>query len=172
MSITAKVGDLFSVPLGPASWGVGVVARKWKSELYLVLFKERFDALEKVGSVEIETLTPLFASSSLDAKIWHGHWPVVREGVDISMIVQPVYKVEEPSGIVAESFDRKFRREIDAHIAEQLNYRKGVAPVRLENALKAYHGLAQWDSAFDELSYDLAIASDRVTSVTILRSRN
>lgn len=162
MSIAAKVGDLFAVPLSPTAWGAGVVARKWKSELYLVFFKEQFNDLDKIRIVEIGALTPCLASSSLDAKIWHGHWPVVREGIDTSILVQPIYKVEEPGGMIAESFDRKYRCAIDADTAELLTYRKVVAPVRLENALKACHGIGQWDSIFDELSYDLAVASTRV----------
>ncbi len=165
MSVTAKAGDLFAVPLSPTAWGVGVVARKWKSELYLVLFEEKFDDLEKIRTVQVEGLTPCLASSSLDAKIWHGHWPVMREGLDTSTLVQPIYKVEEASGMIAESFDRKFRLPIDANVANHLSYRKGVAPVRLENALKAHHGLGQWDAIFDELGYGLVIASTRAVDI-------
>lgn len=163
MSIDAKIGDLFSIPLNTTgSYGLGIVAGKYKSELYLVLFEERFDDSLTIAKVQVSTLTPLFASSSLDAKIWHGHWPIVREGIDTSEIAQPVYKVEEPSGFIAESFDRKFRKVIDINVAKQLNYRKGVAPIRLENALKAHHGLAQWDNIFDELSYTTVMKSNQI----------
>jgi hypothetical protein len=161
VAITAKVGDLFSVPLNSEFWGVGIVSGRWKSELYLILFKEKFDSIDKLRNVDIESLTPLFSSSSLDAKIWHGHWPVVRVGVDTSRFVQPIYKIEEPIGFVAESFDRTIRRAIDPTLAEHFALRKGVAPVRLENALKAFHGLVPWDSVFDELKYDLAVTSNR-----------
>jgi hypothetical protein len=102
MSIIAKVGDLFSIPFNSTSFGLGVVAGKWNDELYLVLFKESFNDMGMAGKVPLNELTPILASSSLDAKLWHGHWPIIARGLDISMIKQPIYKVSEPSGIVAE----------------------------------------------------------------------
>lgn len=154
MSIATKIGDLFSVPLDTELFGVGVVAGKWKKELFLVLFSETFDNAVAISETNLGDLTPFLASSSLDAKIWHGHWPIIRRNVDVSSIAQPAYKIEEPSGTIAESFDRKHRTLVNSSTAQQLNYRKGVAPVRLENALKAYHGLGQWDSIYDELKYE------------------
>lgn len=160
VGVVARRGDLFAVPLGDGSFGVGVVASMWMKELYLVLFAERFANEEQAASAQLEQLTPILASSSLDAKIWHRHWPILRRGVNATMLPQPVYKVEEPSGFVAESFDRESRRHIDADVATLLDYRRGVAPVRLEKALKAHHGLAQWDSSFDELAYSRVLRSN------------
>ena len=165
MNVVAKVGDFFAIPLSSTVWGCGVVARKWKSELYLVLFEETFNNLEKIREVEINRLTPCLASSSLDAKIWHGHWPVMHERADVSKLAQPIFKVAEANKVIAESFDRKFRRPIDVEIANQLSYRKGVAPVRLENALRAHHGISEWDKIFDELRYDLAIAVNHIVDM-------
>lgn len=160
MNIIAKIGDLFSIPLDSKSFGLGVVAGKWNDELYLVLFKEIFDDSELASKVQLNELAPILASSSLDAKLWHGHWPIIRHDVDISMIKQPIYKVNEPSGIVAESFDRKFRRLVNFDDSKHLNFRKTVAPIRLENALLAYHGLGQPNPAYDELSYANVLISN------------
>lgn len=162
MNISAKIGDLFCIPLDATSFGAGVVAGKWQSELYLVLFKEVFADSQAFGELGAGSLTPIFASSSLDAKIWHGHWPLITRNADISWIVQPLYKVEEPGGTVAESFDRKFRRSINPSAAARLRYRRSVAPVRLENALKAYHGYKVWEPAFDELAYEKVVESNGV----------
>ena len=154
MSISAKVGDVFLVPLDSQTNGVGVVAAKWKEELYLVLFAERIESAMSHSSIDIDRLTPYLASSSLDAKIWHGHWPVVQSGVNVSALIQPFYKVEERSGWVLESFDRKIRRNITAINSQSLDYRKTVAPVRLESALKASFKLAEWDPIYEELKYE------------------
>lgn len=159
MGTTARTGDLFSIPLSGTSSGVGVVAGKWKSELYLVVFKEKFEGAAELEGVQPAYLTPLFASSSLDAKIFHGHWPLIQRDTDVSIVAQPIYKVEEPTGVFAESFDRKVRTAISSDIAQALSYRKGVAPVRFENALKAYHGIGQWDPVFEELGYENVLRS-------------
>ena len=55
-----------------------------------------------------------------------------------------VYKVEEPVGLVAESFDGTMRWPISADVANRLGFRKGIAPVGLEKALKAHHSLGVW----------------------------
>ncbi|WP_284530450.1 hypothetical protein [Microbacterium sp. T2.11-28] len=49
-------------------------------------------------------------------------------------------------------------RLVDHNVAsdleiEQLPYRKVVAPVRLERALRAAHGLEPWLDHYDELHY-------------------
>ncbi len=162
MGTTAKKGDLFSIPLDEKYFCLGVVAEKWEKELYIVLFEEKFDNTADLSEVKLEKLTPIFASSSLDAKIWHGHWPIVRRGCDTSKIIQPIYKVEEPGGIVVETFDRKFRKRVGSDVSDRLRYRKGVAPVRLEKAIKSYHGFGEWDSMFEELRFIYVEESNRV----------
>lgn len=159
MTITINIGDLFSIPIDATRYGIGLVAGKWKSELYLVLFKEQFDGVADINAMEVEKFTPILASSSLDAKLWHGHWPIIRHGVDTVNIAQPIYKIEEPGGIIAESFDRKYRQPIDSYVAKNLNYRKVIAPVRLENALKAYHGLRDWEAIYEGLVYQNIVQS-------------
>ncbi|WP_447928956.1 hypothetical protein [Vreelandella sp. EE27] len=153
MNIVANKGDLFSIYLDKDFFCLGVVAEKWKSEFYILIFKEKFDSTTDVIEIELDQLTPVIASSSLDAKIWHGHWPIIRRDCDTSKILQPIYKVEEPGGAVAESFDRKSRKQVTRDVLDKLRYRKGVAPVRLEKAIKAYHGVGEWDATFEELRF-------------------
>lgn len=162
MSITAKKGDFFSIPIDEKLCCLGVVAEKWKKELYIVLFEQKFDSAVDLCEVELNKLTPILASSSLDAKIWHGHWPIVSRGFDTSNILQPIYKIEEPSEIIAESFDRSFRKPVSASVADKLRYRKSVAPVRLEKALKSFHGIGDWIPMFDELRFAYVEESNRI----------
>lgn len=122
IGISLNKGDLFAVPLEANSFGAGVVAGKWMEELYLVIFKERFGDLEAVRTANVRELSPLLASSSLDAKLWHGHWPVVRHGVGTRWIMQPIYKIEEPGGLRAESFDREFRKVVWPGISDIVKF--------------------------------------------------
>jgi len=151
MAIRAEIGDVFKVPLNESSFGIGVVASKRGKELYLVFFENRFSVGEKVGDIRL--LNPCIVSSSLDAKIWHAHWPIIKKKADVLWILQPTYKVQEVDGWVAESFDGKQRRSIDPIEADKLRFRKCVAPIRLENALKAYFDILIWDSTYEELLY-------------------
>jgi hypothetical protein len=150
MSIVARVGDVFRIPAAGATFGLGMVAAKWNEELYLVIFEGTWTVPD--DGIDVDRLAPLLASSSLDAKIWHGHWPLVRSGADPSRIMQPIYKIEEPDGLVAESFDRKSRWPIGPEVAALLSFRKCVAPVRLERALGA-HATGAWIPDYDELLY-------------------
>lgn len=158
MGVRVKTGDLFCVPLNDAAFGLGVIAAGWRSELYIVLFAETI-ASPQAADVNTASLTPLLASSSLDAKLFVGDWPILRRGTDSAAFSQPIYKVEEPDTI-AESFDRKLRTPISANVAERVQYRKGVAPVRLEDGLKAHHG--EWLAHFDELLYINVLHSNTV----------
>ena len=162
MGIRAKPGDVFTIPLGDKGYGIGVVAAKWQSELYLVVFAETVANVDALTDLEVATLTPLFASSSLDAKIWHGHWPIVRRCENLGGIQQPIYKVQEPSGWIAESFDRSFRTFVGGDIVEELKFRKCVAPIRLERALKAHAGDGDWLPAYDDFHYREVLKSCEV----------
>ncbi|MDR6860705.1 hypothetical protein [Variovorax guangxiensis] len=161
MGVRVKTGDLFCVPLDDAAFGLGIIAAGWRPELYIVLFAETV-ASPQAADVNTASLTPLLASSSLDAKLFVGDWPILRRGTDSAAFSQPIYKVEEPDGTIAESFDRKLRIPISANVAERLQYRKGVAPVRLEKALKAHHGFGEWLAHFDELLYINVLRSNTV----------
>jgi len=161
MGIQVKAGDFFCVQLHTNSFGLGVVAAKWNSELFVVMFEETIVA-PRSEEIDFSVLTPLLASSSLDAKLYHGDWPIVKEDTNITALNQPIYKVEESQGTIAESFDRKIRVTVDSSIAEQLQYRKGVAPIRLEKALKAHHGDGVWEPHFNELLYQEVLRSNAV----------
>lgn len=162
MGIRAEPGDVFLIPLGDKGYGIGIVAAKWQSELYLVVFSETVAGIDALTDLDVATHTPLFASSSLDAKIWHGHWPIVKRGENLNGIQQPIYKVQEPSGWVAESFDRRFRNVIAEDVVDELRFRKCVAPIRLERALKAHIGDGDWLPAYDEFRYEEVLKSREV----------
>lgn len=157
MSISCSRGDVFSVPLHGDSFGIGIVASSVHSELYILMFSETFR--DRTLPTDVCALEPLIASSSLDAKIWHGDWQIIGQTKDFGNIVQPIYKVREHEGWVAESFDESQRFHITPEVANRLSYRKCVAPIRLERALKAYAGYGAWEPEYDELLYTAVLRS-------------
>jgi hypothetical protein len=140
-----------SSPIDDDRSAIGVVASKWQKELLLFVF----DALRHDG-IDLRDVTsrePLIASSSLDAKLWHGHWPVIGHVDTDYSSMQPVYKVQTPDGWIAESFDRKWQVPIDATAAGDMRFRKCVAPIRIERATQAYFRRAEWEPEFDDVLY-------------------
>ncbi len=92
MGICVGTGDLFAIPLDAATFAVGLVAGRWHSELYLVVFGEVFTGQGNVNAAQLAALTPVLAASSLDAKLWHGPWPLIQRGVTMPSLLQPVYR--------------------------------------------------------------------------------
>ena len=157
MAKKLREGDIFSIQISEDQYSVGCVASRWRKEFYFVLFEEIFQFSHLPESVF--GLTPCIASSSLDAKIHHGHWVVYANDSNEVNFPQPLYKVEESTGYVVESFDRKTRYKLNRENAGNFKYRKCVAPVRLEKAIKAFHGFEEWVEMFDELRYERLVFS-------------
>lgn len=105
----------------------------------------------------------LLAGNTFDAKIWHGHWPVVGNRLpDMRNIALPNYKEGLPGQCFAESLDLTRRRPATAEEEKILPFRSYVAPVRFEKARKALAGVGEWSPDYDELKYEHARRSSAV----------
>ncbi len=162
MKYKAHIGDIFQIPIDESRFGVGQIAGAWKGELYVIiydgLFSEKyFDSESVIGA------KPLFAALSMDAKIYHGDWPIIGNVTkNLEHIPQPVFKIDQGGQVFLESRDRSVSRLASSSEAGRLRLRTVVAPVRLENALKAHSGLGEWNPRYDELRADYALDSSRV----------
>ena len=162
MGITAQVGDVFLIPIDDGRNGVGQVVANWKGELYIAVYDLALsdpivDARIVLGQ------TPLFVALSLDAKLWHGHWPIIGNVHEsVSRIPQPVFKVFVEGVTYVESRDRSLLRPASRDEAEGLRFRNVVAPVRLQNALNAHFGLGEWLSQYDDLRFEYALESSKI----------
>lgn len=156
-----KVGDVFLIPIDETRCGIGQVAGDWQGELYVVVFNQLVSRTADVSEISEGRL--LFAALTLDAKFFHGDWTIVGAAPEnLAAIPQPVFKVNQGGRTYLESRDRNISRPASSTEAEQLRFRKVVAPVRIETALKALHGLAPWHERFDELRSDYALSSSRL----------
>jgi len=77
---------------------------------------------------------------------------------DIGALPLPASKLEEKGATIVEDVTGEFWRLATDDEIDRLSYRKVVAAVRLENALKAHFGLKDWDPIFDEMRI---VAPDR-----------
>jgi hypothetical protein len=158
----ARLGDVFLVPIDESRVGIGQIAGDWNGELYIVIY----DAVQQSSKAEPVSgigAPPLFAALSLDAKIYNGDWPVVANITDnLDQLPQPAFKVNVDGEVFVESRDRTATRRASATEAEALRFRTVVAPVRLEKALKAHHGIGEWDPKYDDLLAEYASQSARL----------
>jgi hypothetical protein len=162
MGVKANVGDVFLIPLEDSGFGLGQVAGDWKGELYLLIFEHTYDTRD-VDPECVLAAAPLFAALSLDAKIHNGDWPVIVRVTDnLAQIPQPVFKVDQGGRMFLESRDRSVSRPVTQAEEESLRLRTVVAPVRLENALKALNGIGEWNPRYEELRFTYALESSRM----------
>jgi hypothetical protein len=159
----AKLGDVFLIPIDTERVGIGQVADVLDSELYLVVFDGLWPSDAPPNAESVDDLEVAFASISMDAKIWHGHWPIVgNQKENLSRITFPVFKIARGDVFYVESYDETRTRKATAEEADLLRFRTTVAPVILEKALKAFYNVVEWDSDYDKLRYERVQESAKV----------
>lgn len=151
MGVKARVGDVFLIPLDSQQSAVGQVIREHNGELFCGIF----DVLVSESSAVTDELNPsslVLCANTLDAKLWHGDWPLVgNRRNNLGAFPTPIYKVDTLSKTVIVSFEDKRVRAASKDDAARLRYRTVVAPVRLEMATKAYFTRDAWDPKYEEL---------------------
>jgi hypothetical protein len=155
------VGDVFLVPVDGERYGIGQLAGDWKGELYVVIYDKLVS--RNASPADVDGAGLRFAALTLDAKFYHGDWPVIGNRRDnLTNLPQPWFKVGVDGETHIEARDRSVTRR--ATLAEEaiLRHRTVVAPVRIENALKALHGHTEWNPRFDELHADYALQSAKL----------
>ena len=156
-----KLGDVFRIPLSENESGFGqIIADDSEGILLMVIFDHRTRNCDSPELTDIVASEPLFISDSVDAKIWHGDWPIVGNmPPDLERFPLPNYRVDINGVTYVESYYGDRIRPATAAEFTKLSPRGSRAPIRLENALKAYYGFIEWDDSFDELTADVAFRS-------------
>ena len=152
--MTLRVGDVFTVPLDEQRHGFGqVVATYKKHGHYFAIFDKAYTtSWEPVpGDIAVDRIALL--ALSFDAKIHVGDWKIVGNAPVVDNLPLPAYKVAigTPDEVYVEDYSGQRQRRATRSEVDLLPYRTFVAPVRLENAFRALHGLAAWVAAFDGL---------------------
>ncbi|MFD2134574.1 Imm26 family immunity protein [Novosphingobium resinovorum] len=151
-------GDVFLITLDGERYGIGQLAGDWKGELYVVIFDKVVSSNASSADIDDEPL--LFAAVSLDANLHHGDWRIIgNRASNVEALPQPWFKVNVEGRTFVEARDRSVTRPAAEAEAASLRLRTVVAPVRLENAIKAISGICEWQPRFEELRADYAISS-------------
>ncbi|QIG39396.1 hypothetical protein G5T42_07790 [Microbacterium sp. 4R-513] len=150
-----EVGDVFIVPVGDGRAGVGqVVANYRSSALYFAILEDLVpvDATE-AQAVKATGSPVVLLALSLDAKLHVGDWVTVGNAPVAAGMPLPAYKelvaVPDQFDVVDYSGNRR-RRATPAEV-ELLSNRRVLAPILVEEALRALIGVGTWLDIFDDL---------------------
>ena len=149
------VGDVFIVPVGDGRAGIGqVVADYGASAHYIAIFDGVMSLkMAETQAVKATSSPVALLALSMDAKLYVGDWLTVGHAPVAAGMALPAYKelVGVPDQFDVVDFSGNRRRRATPEEVGRLPYRKVVAPVRIENALKASLGLGPWLQIFDDL---------------------
>jgi hypothetical protein len=152
------VGDVFVIPLVEDSVAVGqVLAERVRGmELLVGVFA---GAHQSDQAMHVASSAPFaLLGSTLDALFMHDRWQVVGRTKPRRDVRLPTFKVAvAPGQFIEEAWDGTRLRDLPPGEANNWAFRKVVAPIRIEKAIKAMLGLAEWNEAYDAL---LAPVSD------------
>ena len=163
MGIEAKIGDVFLIPLDDTSCvGGQVISIRDENEFYLAVFGQRLSMDET--DPEIATSgSPRLLGLSFDAKLWHGHWPIIGNLIEkVGAYPQPNYKVRRAGVLSFQSRDATVTRPITDEEAKLLEYRTVCDAAVIEDAIKAICGIGEWSEHYDNLRAEYAIASSKL----------
>jgi hypothetical protein len=158
------VGDVFVIPIDDNRVGVGqAVAMYGEDSYYLAIFEPTID--RDLGELDSAIDGPiLFLALTFDAKVWAGDWPVVGTRPVRPDMPLPAYKqmVGVPDRFDVVDYSGQRRRPARGTEAVWLSNRFSVAPIRLERALRAVHGVEPWDDAYAELRPSQIATTERL----------
>ncbi|MET0636615.1 MAG: Imm26 family immunity protein [Chitinophagaceae bacterium] len=166
-SMKLKIGDIFTITISENEVGFGqIVAFPNKSTLLIIVFdlKRKGEGdydIEKIMSSKI-----LFLGYTLDAKLYHKHWKVIGDR-PVKGVELPYNKIgTPPDNIFVTDYKGKKLRRCSIDEFDSLDYQNVIAPVRYENALKAYYGLQDWiGDDYNKLLYERTLNSIKVLSI-------
>lgn len=165
-----RAGDVFRVPIDDDRLGFGQIAASWGESgghYYFAIFDGVYLRDETPELDAIVSAPLLLLALSMDALLFHEHWQLVgHRDFDETAIPWPAYKegVSPPGTFDVVDHTGQRRRRATDDEAERLPFRKVVAPIRVEKALRALHGEEPWVEAYDELRP----AADGETSAALL----
>jgi hypothetical protein len=162
---TARVGDVFTIPVDDNRVGVGQIVAKYGKHGYFFAIFDHIFPRSAGPDTDAALRTPLaFLTLSLDAKLYNKEWVIIDHRPVADNIPLPAYK--ESRGVNGEfdvvDYSGQRRREAKDGELDALEYRTTVAPVRLEKALRAKHGIGPWLDAYDRLQPDDLVTTDRL----------
>lgn len=165
--ISARIGDVFSIPLDDRHVAYGqVVARYGPVGYYYAIFRPTFPVhavppLESIATASVE-----FIALSFDGLIRSGDW-VIRGNAPIPESLElPAYKVMRapPDAFDIVDYSGEHRRPATADESRWVPYRVTMSPAMLVGALRAKHDLGPWKNGYEDLEHPGRATTKRLFS--------
>lgn len=159
-----KAGDIFTIPITNEKTGFGqIVIVPNKSNFIIAVFEKVYPGKEWPSLEEIINNKILFLGYTMDALLYHKYWQIIGNNIsNLKAIKLPYYKLGTPPDCKAVDYKGTVIGKISRDKFEQLSYQEVIAPVRYENALKAYYQLEKWREDYEGLLYVKTIDSIKV----------
>ncbi len=145
-------GDIFEFSINDNTTCYGQIIKiPNKESLVVVIFEGLYNSRPLLDEIVKDDI--LLFGSTFDARIYNGNWKVIGNTKNnLEGIHLPFYKIGiDPAYL--ESFDGMRIRELCPSEEGKFSYRKYVAPVRFELALKAHYKQTEWNEKYDSLLY-------------------
>jgi len=162
-----QTGDVFTINLNDDEIGFGqVVAIPSRSNLIVCIFdKKNQKTCQNIDLQDVCSSPIILMGYTLDAKFYHKHWQIIGNYLEnLKTIVLPYNRMgTPPDDIYITNYQGKRIRQASINEFEKLNYQTVIAPVRYENALKAYYGYMPWiEEDYNKLLYSNYLAAKQV----------
>lgn len=147
-----REGDVFAIPLSDDRVTVGQsVCHDGAGIHFLAAFGGSFESMTDIDIDAAIAESIVFLALSADALVYHGRWPVIGTRPVQDDLPFPAYKVGTLDGVLLMDYRGERSRNATSAEAAEFPYSVTVAPIRLQRALQALHGLAEWDPSYEEL---------------------
>ena len=153
-----KEGDVFAIPLANDEYGFGQVVTPYnkKSGGFMIAIFDFKSSNFQSDTEHVCNSELLFLGLTFDAKLYHKDWILIGNYIgNIASIKMPYFCLGTPPDDIymVNAMGEKVKL-INQELFDQLTYRVEIAPIRYENALKAYYGLKEWNKEdYDKLLY-------------------
>ena len=144
-----RLGDVVAIPVSGEKTACAQVLVKRKI-LYVSVFSRLYP--DPINVADVLSDTPALAGWTMDAKIYHGDWKILgNASPKYAALAKRKYLVEYEGNIWVQDLEGKLEHVASRAEADTLFPKSSYSPVRLERAIRAFHGMEPWCSDFDDL---------------------
>lgn len=156
-----RVGDIFTIQVSEDKIGFGqIIEIPNKDNFIIAVYKTIYTGKDWPSLQEIVEDEVLLLGYTLDAKLYHKHWKIIGNlSLPPGKVKLPFFRLGTAPDYKLVDYKGQVIKNIGLELFNCLNYQTVIAPVRYENALKAYHGLNEWRAEYDDLMYTRTLES-------------
>ena len=157
MKIRVKTGDIFQIPITDTQFCFGQVVINNKGILRVVTFDNLYNSDDLFTKEKILNSKIILLTDTMDAKIWNGDWEIYSNASIVDNdLPRPNFKVGLDPTFITDYSGQKLRVATEQEDAFY-DHKFSVAPIRVQNAMKAYFKLADWQPDFNKLTYNYCV---------------